>query len=206
MRDVTEPASATALLDCDYLFLAADTMRARLVFNQIVHQYFIPGSQIGSKVSTDPVNGAVTAVFSMVRPVTPDSGCLWCNQVINPAKLQAEAQTQGERKAQRYVDEPDVSAPSVITLNAVGAAHAANDFLFYMTGLMDPSAPNSYLRHMALSRETRLVVPRHDEDCLECGHDSHSRFGRGECASPFYSNQSHLSLFQKTGKTLKFPL
>ena len=180
MRDVTEAASAAALLDCDYLLLAADTMRARLVFNQIVQQYFIPGAQIGSKVSTDPVNGAVTAVFSMVRPVTPDSGCLWCNQVINPAKLQVEAQTQGERKAQRYVDEPDVAAPSVITLNAVGAAHAANDFLFYMTGLMDPSAPNSYLRHMALSRETRLVVPRHDEDCLECGHGSHSRFGRGD--------------------------
>ena len=180
MRDVTEAVSAAALLDCDYLFLAADTMRARLIFNQIVQQYFIPGAQIGSKVSTDPVNGAVTAVFSMVRPVTPNSGCLWCNQVINPAKLQAEAQTQGERKAQRYVDEPDVAAPSVITLNAVGAAHAANDFLFYMTALMDPSAPNSYLRHMALSRETRLVAPRHDEDCLECGHNPHSRFGRGD--------------------------
>ena len=180
MRDVTEATSAAALLGCNYLLLAADTMRARLVFNQIVQQYFIPGSQIGSKVSTDPVNGAVTAVFSMVRPVTPDSGCLWCNQVINPAKLQAEAKTQGERKAQRYVDEPDVAAPSVITLNAVGAAHAANDFLFYMTGLMAPSAPNSYLRHMALSRETRLVAPRHDEDCLECGHGSHSRFGRGD--------------------------
>ncbi len=180
MRDVTEAASAAALLDCDYLFLAANTMRARLVFNQIVQQYFIPGAQVGSKVSTDPVNGAVTAVFSIVRPVTPDSGCLWCNQVINPAKLQAEAQTQGERKAQRYVDEPDVAAPSVITLNAIGAAHAANDFLFYMTGLMDPSAPNSYLRHMALTRETRLVQPRRDEGCLECGHDSHSRFGRGD--------------------------
>ena len=128
MRDVTEAASAAALLDCDYLLLAADTMRARLVFNQIVQQYFIPGSQIGSKVSTDPVTGAVTAVFSMVRPVTPDSGCLWCNQVINPAKLQAEDQTQGERKAQRYVDEPDVAAPSVITLNALGAANLVDGF------------------------------------------------------------------------------
>ena len=30
MRDVTEATSAAALLDCDYLLLAADTMRARL--------------------------------------------------------------------------------------------------------------------------------------------------------------------------------
>jgi hypothetical protein len=36
---------------------------------------------------------------------------------------------------QRYVDEPEVVAPSVITLNAVAVSHAADDFMFYMTGL-----------------------------------------------------------------------
>lgn len=37
---------------CDYLFLAADSMRARLVFNALVHQYLIPGVQLGSKIRT----------------------------------------------------------------------------------------------------------------------------------------------------------
>ena len=40
-------------MDCDYLFLAADTMRARLLFNAIVHQYLVPGVQVGAKVHED---------------------------------------------------------------------------------------------------------------------------------------------------------
>jgi molybdopterin/thiamine biosynthesis adenylyltransferase len=177
--DFLDQANAARVLDCDYLFLAADTMSARLLFNQIVHQHYIPGVQVGSKVTVMPESGAVGDVFSVVRPVTPESGCLWCNQIINPAKLQEEAQTESERRAQRYVDDPDVIAPSVVTLNAIGAAHAANDFLFYMTGMMAADAPVGYLRHMVRRRETRLIMPAHDESCPECSHVSKSRLGRG---------------------------
>ena len=65
--------------------------------------------------------------------------------MINRAKLQEEGQTERERQAHRYVDEQTVVAPSVITLNAVGAAQAANDFLFYMTGLASNEASTAYM-------------------------------------------------------------
>ena len=177
--DVLEPANAAHLLGCDYIFLAADTMRARLLFNQIVHQYLIPGVQVGSKVGTAE-NGDVTSVFSVVRPVAPDKGCLWCNGLINRTKLQAESQTREERKAQRYVDEPEIVAPSVVTLNAVGAAHAANDFLFYMTGLSNGLASQDYFRHDPQTRCSWLDEPRKDELCPECGHTPRSRLARGD--------------------------
>jgi molybdopterin/thiamine biosynthesis adenylyltransferase len=180
MGDVQEEQNAAALLDCDYLFLAADTMSARLLFNQIVHQYYIPGVQIGSKVSTDKATGEVTTIFSVTRPVTPECGCLWCNQLINPSKLQAEAQSEEQLRAQRYVDEPEVVAPSVITLNAVGAAHAANDFMFYLTGLTSASASTGYMRHMPQRRATWFDEPRRDKDCSECGQGPRSRLGRGD--------------------------
>src|SRR5262249_31326636 len=48
--DVAKDSIAKQLTACDYLFLAADSMRARLVFNAIVHQYLIPGVQVGSKI------------------------------------------------------------------------------------------------------------------------------------------------------------
>ena len=48
--DVAKESVARKLVDCDYLFLAADSMRARLVFNALVHQYLIPGVQLGSKI------------------------------------------------------------------------------------------------------------------------------------------------------------
>lgn len=180
MDDVQAAPSASALLDCDYLFLAADSMGARLIFNQIVHQYLIPGVQIGSKVSTDQRSGEVTDVFSVVRPVSPETGCLWCNQVINPAKLQTEAQGEAERRAQRYVDEPEVVAPSVITLNAVGAAHAVNDFLFYMTGMAEPEASQAYMLHRPRTRQTTWMQPRKDVNCPECGSGPQGRLAKGD--------------------------
>lgn len=178
--DVLEPDVAARLLDGDYLFLAADSMRARLLFNAIVHQHFIPGVQIGSKVSHDEESGLLTNVHSIIRPVTPEVGCLWCNQLINPAKLQEEAQTERERAAQRYVDDVEVPAPSVITLNAVGASQAANDFLFYMTGLTNEDASTAYMRFDPRSRRVSLDNPRKSVDCTECGTGRKGRFGRGD--------------------------
>ena len=56
--DVAKESVAKALTACDYLFLAADSMRARLVVNAIIHQYLIPGVQLGSKIRPDATGGA----------------------------------------------------------------------------------------------------------------------------------------------------
>src|ERR1700689_1388107 len=89
--DFLEAEIAKRFVDCDYLFLAADTMRARLLFNAIVHQYLIPGVQVGAKISVDRTTGEVLDAYSVVRPVTSGSGCLLCNKLINGAKLQEES-------------------------------------------------------------------------------------------------------------------
>ena len=48
-RDFLDDDVAARFSDCDFLFLAADTMGARLLFNAIVHQYGIPGIQVGRR-------------------------------------------------------------------------------------------------------------------------------------------------------------
>jgi ThiF family len=180
LGDFLEAEIASRFIDCDYLFLAADSMRARLLFNAVVHQYLIPGVQVGAKVQVDKTTGEVVDVFSVVRPVTSESGCLLCNRLINSAKLQEESISEAERKGQRYVDEPEVIAPSVITLNAVAVSHASDDFLFYMTGLRDPNAPMAYMRFQPLSRQVWLDEPRQSVGCSECGTGSKSRLARGD--------------------------
>jgi hypothetical protein len=175
-------------------------------FNAIVHQYLIPGVQIGSKVTTDAYSGTVINVHTTVRPVTPESGCLWCNRIINPAKLQEEGQTVGERQAQRYVDDPEVVAPSVITLNAIGAAHAANDFLFYMTGLNDPGARRAYMRFNSQRHEMVFDNPRPSPECSECGAEPISRLGRGDLGKrlpTFYRGARALSTVTESGEIPK---
>jgi hypothetical protein len=180
--DVTEPDVASAFTECDYLFLAADSMQARLVFNALVHQYLIPGVQMGSKAPVDRNTGLLGDVFSVCRPVTPDRGCLSCNELIPAWKLQDEIHTPAERRAQRYVDDDDVAAPSVITLNAITAAHAANDFLFHATGLTRSDALTDYRRFIARSRDVRFDEPQTLVSCLDCGQHESSRRARGDGA------------------------
>jgi len=180
--DITDGQVANHFIDCDYLFLAADTHQARLVFNALVHQFLIPGVQLGAKVPVEAATGAVGEPFSVYRPVTPSSGCLWCNGLISPERLQQEATTAQERVAQQYVPDEAVVAPSVITLNAVAASHAANDALFALTGLTRPEAHSDYVRLLHRSRDVRFDRPRRDLSCLECGIAAGSRFARGQGA------------------------
>jgi len=178
--DVTNDTTAEHLLDCDYIFLAADSAQARLVVNAIVHQYLIPGVQIGAKIQLDD-RGDVTDVFSVIRPLHPGESCLWCNQLISPTRLQDEAHTPEQRHRQRYVTDTAVHAPSVITLNAVAAAHAVNDYLLATVGLVEPAADRRWTRfHPTADEATDRAVTdefRRDEGCRECGH--YGRLGAG---------------------------
>lgn len=175
--DVAKFSVATRLRTCDYLFLCADSMRARLVFNALVQQYLIPGAQLGAKIRADDA-GLLLDAMSANRLVRPSHGCLWCNQLIDTTQLALEAKSDAERKAQAYgTAEPN---PSVITLNAVAAAHAVNDFLFDYLGLRQDSTALHYGHFHFLRPTPHKVLPRKDPHCSECGREAASRFARGD--------------------------
>ena len=165
--------------DCDYIFLAADTHQARCVFNALVHQFLIPGVQVGTRVRRDTATDTLDAVYVNVRPVTPDFGCLWCADLIDPGQLQQEAMPEDERARNDYI-EGDPAA-SVVTLNSVGVGLAVNDFLLAWTGLL--SGDERLRRHLRYwPREQKLhnrILPDTDRDCSDCGAPAQSRFGRG---------------------------
>src|SRR5262249_40058735 len=132
------------------------------------------------KVPVNPETGEIGGVFAVARPVTPTTGCLWCNGLISSEGLQQEAATASERRAQRYVDEPGVVAPSVITLNATVASQAANEFLFSIMGLTNSKTEADYLRFLPRDREVRFDRPRKDAACTECSALPGSRLARGD--------------------------
>lgn len=174
--DFLQPEVARLFFDCDYLLLAADPMPVRHLFNSLAHQYSIPSAQVGTKVRVARETGEVVEVYSTSRPVGPAAACLWCNGLIPVGRLQEQALSEEERRRQRYVDDPLVEAPSVITLNATAAAHAANDFLFTVTGLSLPDAPNDFVRFRPRERKVTFDEPRRDSTCPECA----TRGGRGD--------------------------
>jgi hypothetical protein len=178
----THDSVARQFRNCDFLFLAADTSGARLVFNAIVQQYYIPGIQVGAKVHADRDSGALLDVFSVMRWVLPGHGCLWCGGLISPHRLAWEAKTDAEREAQRYGTE--VANPSVITLNAVAVGHAVNEFLFAILGLRanPDTSIGGYMWHHLSQRSTIDGVSA-AVDCTECSDEANSRFGRGDAVS-----------------------
>ena len=163
--DVTMPAVADRLVDCDAIFLAADSMQARLVVNAMCHQYLIPAWQVGAKVVSDST-GAILDVFSVVRHLVPGQSCLWCNELVNPTRLAEEAASPQQRAAQRYVEE--VAAPSVITLNAVAAAHAVDQYLSTTLELHETPGDVHWLKYRSADPYTTIEIPRQGQGCLEC--------------------------------------
>ena len=170
--NVARASVADACRDSDFVFLAADSMQARLVVNALVQQYLIPGLQIGSKVVTH--DDQLLDAFSVVRWLMPGAGCLWCNGLISPERLAWEAKTDQEQLAQRYgTDAPN---PSVLPINAVGAGHTAARFMCAYLGLSDSGLPLD-LRIHHLSGEMYHDTPRQDPQCPECS--ASGRLGRG---------------------------
>lgn len=182
--NVTRRDAALLLKAADFIFLCADSAQARLVFNALVHQYQIPGIQVGSKVPVDKETGEIGEIFAVSRPVLPyaTGGCLLCNGLISAAKLQDEALTDQERKRQAYVEDELVIAPSVITLNAVATAQAANDFLLGYFGLFTSAARRGYTMHFCRERHWTSVDCKASAACLHCGSSSKSILARGDRA------------------------
>ena len=170
--DVIDPKVAERLVDCDAIFLAADTMQARLVVNAVCHQYLIPVWQVGAKVVNDAA-GEIQDVFSAVRHLIPGQSCLLCNGLVNFTRLAEEAATQEQREAQQYVQ--GVPAPSVITLNAVACAHAVNQYLFTTLGLQEVPEDVHWLKYRETYPYTTIELPRREPQCPECN----GRLGAG---------------------------
>ena len=69
----------------------------------------------------------------------------------------------------------EVAEPSVITLNVLSAAQAANDLMMMFTGLFRESVHLSHHLNFARERMLNVVQPRAVESCLDCATHSKSR-------------------------------
>ena len=73
-----------------------------------------------------------------------------------------------------------LAAPSVVTMNAIACAHAADDFLFHLTGLKYDDAEAGWFRWNSRRAVAGYDMPTRGSDCAECSGKEHSRFGMGD--------------------------
>jgi hypothetical protein len=153
-------------------------MHARLVFNAVVQQYYVPGIQIGTKIMPNGDGLSIDEAFSVERWVTPACNCLWCANMISSYLLAVEAKSADERRDQDYGTQQ--VNPSVITMNAVGAGLAVNDFMMSYLGLYKDSAVVSPRRIKHSNREIVDEVYPGDPNCSECSASDGARLGMGD--------------------------
>jgi molybdopterin/thiamine biosynthesis adenylyltransferase len=180
--NVLDEETALLMKDCDYLLLATDSIQSRLVFNALVQQYMIPGAQVGAKVLANVENGVIEDITVASRPVMPNpgGGCMECHELIPASRLQEEALTAEEHQKQRYVDDLSVAEPSVICLNVLSAAQAANDLMMMFTSLYEDGVNLAHEIGFVRERRFDRVDPRVNVRCPDCSDDPRSRRARGD--------------------------
>lgn len=179
---ILDENTAKLLKDTDFIFLATDNIQSRLVFNALIQQYIIPGVQIGIKIPKDTKTQKIGDITANTRPVFPHTagGCLECYDLILASKLQEESISEEQLKVQRYVDDETISEPSVITLNVLSAAQAANDLMMIFTGLYEKRVKLEHQINFARNRELNSVEMHSNLKCPDCSNESFSRRGRGD--------------------------
>jgi molybdopterin/thiamine biosynthesis adenylyltransferase len=177
--DIRFASTIRDLVDCDFIFLATDTMTSRLLFNIVCHQFLVPGIQLGTKIPV-AADGTVGPIHIAVRPVTPDAGCLSCAGVISQRLLHEESLLDEDLRKQRYIEDAGVEEPSVISLNTLAAGHAVTDFLLYVTGLLEPEIGLGHQLFEPRSRTFGNVGMPKEEQCPYCGRHGSSAYAAGD--------------------------
>lgn len=178
--DISKGENYKHLLECDYVFLAADTAPARLTCNALAHQYFVPMVQLGTKIQVD-AKGTVHGAFGAVRQIRPGRGCLWCNGLVDRIELANAGKTKEQRDSERYGVR--LPSPAVNTFNAEVAARGMNAFLiYYATPSADQVAGHDYTLIDLMTGEREPVMATKDINCPFCSASNPSS-ALGQCAA-----------------------
>lgn len=175
--DVSDDKALDVLKQVDWIFLAADTNTARHAVNAVVHQYLVPGVQVGVSIPVAE-DGKVGDLHVAIRPLVPGEACQWCQELVDPAELAVESLPEHERARARYVR--DVPAPSVMTLNTVAAGEAATYFMLAAVGLHHDDVDRDARAHFPRARERDRQGAHARPGCRWCSSDPGSVLGLGD--------------------------
>lgn len=151
---------ALRLLEADVIVCCTDTVASRMVLNRIAFQYLRPLMDCGIDIKV--TSSGQAKVIGRVMTVLPDGPCLSCAGIINPDAVADELADPIVRAG--YIDQANVHAPSVITLNGVVSSLAATEVLDLVVGFKEHGCSGSqiaYYGHKGIveSEPMGLCVP-----------------------------------------------
>lgn len=168
---VPDPLADDLLATADIVFGCADNDGARLILNQLAKGYNLPYFDLGSAIEVD--EGEIRNVGGRIAYVGPEGPCLNCMGEVDrtEARFFLSSDEEQESDIERgYVDEEDLIAPSVVSLNGAVASLAVNAFVLHVTGI-DPPEPLVYYYASEPGPGGQRLSPRAveaREDCYTC--------------------------------------
>jgi hypothetical protein len=162
-----------ALKGVDVIFGCVDNDGGRLILNDLALAYGVPF--FDSAVAIEASGGCVDAAGGRVAVVVPGGPCLVCMGEIDryeAAFFLGSPDQQAHQRARGYVHGLEVGAPSVVSLNAVAAGVAVNEFAVFASGIR----PLNFFTEFDLMGSGRavksqwLVPTRYEADsgCVAC--------------------------------------
>jgi len=164
--NVREKEALVALKRADFIFSCVDNDGARMILNEFSKAYMKPC--IDCAVGINLENNKISEIGGRVVFVRPGKPCLMCLNEIDLNEVGYFLRPKKEHEIERkvgYIQNYDVPAPSVITLNGVIASAATTEFLAFVTGFR---SAKDYLSYDAM--EQKLVERKisSDSNCFIC--------------------------------------
>lgn len=168
-------AALDALKGVDMLFGCVDNDGARLILNELSLAYGIP--YIDAAVGIEARDGVISEAGGRMTVILPDGPCLYCMGQIDTTEASYFLATPEQQRFQiqrGYVSGMNIKAPSVVSLNALIAAAAVNEFAVYVSGARPINTFTEY-DIIGTGRKTKSqwmtpTIFRRDESCVECGY------------------------------------
>jgi molybdopterin/thiamine biosynthesis adenylyltransferase len=182
---VTDEDPARRLFECDMVVGCTDNQWSRTVLNTIAYQFYIPVLDLGVELQ------ALGSMGGRVTWLTPGSPCLWCCNVLNPARVRAEqlpAATLHDEVVRGYVEGLNEPAPAVVTINGVIASLAATELLARTTSFAGSEPRPTMLMYRLTDGVVRRTSVTPNPECPTCS--PHGQLGLGDLGTaPWTSAQ-----------------
>jgi hypothetical protein len=172
------------LRSCDLIFSCTDDHLGRAVLNRLAYFYLIPVIDIGVSIHPHKTRTGFSHADGRVTVLQPGASCLFCRQVLSPARIQADGirrtdpETYERLKAEGYIIGAGNPSPAVITFTTEIASIAVNELIQRLTEFRGKGGQaNQRYRHFLESDES-TTGDETRQNCRVCG--SKKRWARGD--------------------------
>jgi len=124
-----------AVAECDFVFGCMDGAEGRSLLNRLATYYLLPYLDLGVKLEADEETGTIKEVSGGVHYLQPGRSTLIERGVFDAEDIRSDALRRRDpaeyarRQQERYIKGAKESSPAVISVNALVASMAVNDFI-----------------------------------------------------------------------------